>query len=157
MRGKRRTSSWVFLDVDALPMGRGRGRVRGRVPLPPKPAPAPPPKPEPEPEPALEPEAVGDSLLETVTAEPDTSLEIETTSLVEGLEPTTAGGTLEGFETTGAEFGDIKLDAPEVPSLQDEVSPDDIPPPAEFEPTVAERSEERRVGKECRSRWSPYH
>src|SRR2546426_50396 len=94
--------------------------------------------PEAEPEPALEPEAVGDSLLETVTAEPDTSLEIETTSMVEGLEPTTAGGTLEGFETTGAEFGDIKLDAPEVPSLQDEVSPDDIPPPAEFEPTVAE-------------------
>ena len=27
-------------------------------------------------------------------------------------------------------------------------------------PTIAElvqRSEERRVGKECRSRWSPYH
>ena len=23
--------------------------------------------------------------------------------------------------------------------------------------TVAGRSEERRVGKECRSRWSPYH
>ena len=23
--------------------------------------------------------------------------------------------------------------------------------------TVTERSEERRVGKECRSRWSPYH
>src|SRR5256884_1659944 len=23
--------------------------------------------------------------------------------------------------------------------------------------TVMERSEERRVGKECRSRWSPYH
>ena len=22
---------------------------------------------------------------------------------------------------------------------------------------VGERSEERRVGKECRSRWSPYH
>ncbi len=22
---------------------------------------------------------------------------------------------------------------------------------------MAERSEERRVGKECRSRWSPYH
>ena len=22
---------------------------------------------------------------------------------------------------------------------------------------VAQRSEERRVGKECRSRWSPYH
>ena len=24
-------------------------------------------------------------------------------------------------------------------------------------PSVAVRSEERRVGKECRSRWSPYH
>src|SRR2546430_16467709 len=24
-------------------------------------------------------------------------------------------------------------------------------------PVLAERSEERRVGKECRSRWSPYH
>ena len=24
-------------------------------------------------------------------------------------------------------------------------------------PDIAERSEERRVGKECRSRWSPYH
>ena len=23
--------------------------------------------------------------------------------------------------------------------------------------TVMDRSEERRVGKECRSRWSPYH
>src|SRR3712207_6791222 len=27
----------------------------------------------------------------------------------------------------------------------------------EFEAEVAARSEERRVGKECRSRWSPYH
>src|SRR5256712_13462521 len=25
------------------------------------------------------------------------------------------------------------------------------------EPALPERSEERRVGKECRSRWSPYH
>ena len=25
------------------------------------------------------------------------------------------------------------------------------------EAATAERSEERRVGKECRSRWSPYH
>src|SRR5256885_15423363 len=27
----------------------------------------------------------------------------------------------------------------------------------EFVPLAALRSEERRVGKECRSRWSPYH
>ena len=26
-----------------------------------------------------------------------------------------------------------------------------------YKATVIERSEERRVGKECRSRWSPYH
>src|SRR5256885_11813102 len=26
-----------------------------------------------------------------------------------------------------------------------------------FDNTVFQRSEERRVGKECRSRWSPYH
>src|SRR2546427_8470927 len=26
-----------------------------------------------------------------------------------------------------------------------------------IEPWVVTRSEERRVGKECRSRWSPYH
>src|SRR5882724_856546 len=126
--GKRKTSSLVFLDVDAPPAG--KPVVKGRVP------PPPPPKPAPEPEP----EAVADSLLETATAEPDTSLEIESTSLVEGLESTTGGGTLEGFETTSAEFGDIELDAPEVPSLRDEVSPDDIPPPAEFEPTIAEEA-----------------
>src|SRR5256714_7236024 len=28
---------------------------------------------------------------------------------------------------------------------------------AEVHPDHAHRSEERRVGKECRSRWSPYH
>src|SRR5947199_3599541 len=126
--GKRKSSSLVFLDVDAPPVG--KAPVKGRVPLPPKPAP--------KPEPALEPEAVAESLIEPVTAEPDTSLEIEATSLVEGLEPATGGGTLEGFETTSAEFGDIQLDAQEVPSLQDEVAPEDIPPPAEFEPTMAE-------------------
>jgi len=27
----------------------------------------------------------------------------------------------------------------------------------EIDAGVGERSEERRVGKECRSRWSPYH
>ena len=28
---------------------------------------------------------------------------------------------------------------------------------AKLEGISADRSEERRVGKECRSRWSPYH
>src|SRR5205814_1002049 len=102
--GKRKTSSLVFLDVDAPPVAKGPP-VKGRVAIPPKPVP------EPEPEPALDPEPAVESLIEPVTAEPDTSLEIESTSLVEGLEATNAGGTLEGFETTSAEFGDIDLDA----------------------------------------------
>ena len=35
--------------------------------------------------------------------------------------------------------------------------PGNVPLPAQFLKFVGERSEERRVGKECRSRWSPYH
>src|SRR5213596_1063731 len=124
--GRRKTSSLVFLDVDAPPAG--KPPVTGRVPSPPKLPP----------KPALEPEPVVESLIEPVIAEPDTSLEIETTSLVDGLDPSAAGGMLEGFETTSAEFGEIQLDAQPAPALQDEVSPDDIPPPAEFEPTMAE-------------------
>src|SRR5437667_4427380 len=124
--GRRKTSSLVFLDVDAPPAG--KPPLTGRVPPPPKLPP----------KPALEPEPVVESLIEPVIAEPDTSLEIETTSLVDGLEPSTAGGMLAGFETTIAEFGESQLDAQPAPALQDEVAPDDIPPPAEFEPTMAE-------------------
>ena len=32
-----------------------------------------------------------------------------------------------------------------------------VPDPTEEGKTTPNRSEERRVGKECRSRWSPYH
>ena len=62
---------------------------------------------------------------------------------------------------TSAYFGVAKL---QVPYLVDDLH---IPPrkiriihngvdPAQFDPR-GDRSEERRVGKECRSRWSPYH
>src|SRR5216110_1861434 len=128
--GKRKTSSLVFLDVDAPPVTKA-SPMKGRAAPPPLARPAPEPEP-PEPEPVVE------SLIEPVIAEPDTSLEIETTSLVEGLEPTNVTDRLEGFETTIAEFGDIQLEAQDAPSPRDEISPDDIPPPAEFEPTVAE-------------------
>src|SRR5436853_606294 len=101
--GRRKTSSLVFLDVDAPPAG--KPPLTGRVPPPPKLPP----------KPALEPEPVVESLIEPVIAEPDTSLEIETTSLVDGLDPSTAGGMLEGFETTSAEFGEIQLEAPVAP------------------------------------------
>src|ERR1035437_6460890 len=36
-------------------------------------------------------------------------------------------------------------------------SEDKIAVKVRFTPNVGARSEERRVGKECRSRWSPYH
>src|SRR2546430_14221054 len=35
--------------------------------------------------------------------------------------------------------------------------PDADPHATAYIPQMIERSEERRVGKECRSRWSPYH
>src|SRR2546430_2605741 len=53
--GKRKTSSLVFLDVDAPPVGRAPAIGRVAPPVPPKPAPVP----APEPEPALEPKRPG--------------------------------------------------------------------------------------------------
>ena len=39
-----------------------------------------------------------------------------------------------------------------------EFFPESEPVPCKtFEIAISKRSEERRVGKECRSRWSPYH
>ena len=60
------------------------------------------------------------------------------------LESSMTGGE-SGHENVGlGAFDSIVVDTG-VDSLQDVVG------------TKAERSEERRVGKECRSRWSPYH
>jgi len=127
--GKRKTSSLVFLDVDEPPGSKGAHTPRT--------APAPKPPPVTEPEPELEPEPV-EGLIEPLAAEPDASLDIEATSLVEGLESTIPADTLEGFETTSAEFGDIRVDPGEVPSLREELSGADVTPMAELEPTVSE-------------------
>ena len=43
------------------------------------------------------------------------------------------------------DFTDNQLSDMEITELENLIIP------------MAERSEERRVGKECRSRWSPYH
>ena len=53
-------------------------------------------------------------------------------------------------------------DPSEVASAYDAAGADevvflDITASADSRATKLERSEERRVGKECRSRWSPYH
>src|SRR5207247_819256 len=108
--GKRKTSSLVFLDVDAPPGPKGK--------------PVAPPLRPPEPEPEVAP--LAQSLLESTTPDPDTSLEIESTSLAEEVEPPGGDGTrgtvLEGFESTSAEFGQVQLDAGrgDVPSLREE-------------------------------------
>ena len=41
--------------------------------------------------------------------------------------------------------------------LMEEVEEHGLPVTALYLPENQLRSEERRVGKECRSRWSPYH
>ena len=139
--GKRKSSSLVFLDVDEPPAAKAGHTPRTAPP------PKPPPVPEPEPEPELEPEPV-EGLIEPVAAEPDASLGIESTSLVEGLEPTVPADTLAGFETTSAEFGDVEVDPAEVPSLREDVSVDDVAPIAELEPTVSEEASAAEVEEE---------
>src|SRR5207302_9726717 len=98
-------------------------------------------------EPELEPEPV-EGLIEPAAVEPDSSLDIESTSLVEGLDSTVPADTLEGFETTSAEFGDIRLDAADLPSLREDVSVDDVAPMAELEPTVSEDASAADVDEE---------
>src|SRR5437588_6171404 len=139
--GKRKTSSLVFLDVDEPPLPRGAPTARTAPP------PKPPPVAEPEPEPELEPEPV-EGWSEPAAGGPDSSLDIESTSLVEGLEPSASSDVLEGFETTSAEFGDVRLDAADVPSLREDVRVDDVAPIAELEPTVSEDASAAEVEEE---------
>src|SRR6266571_5736471 len=136
--GKRKTSSLVFLDVDAPPGPKGK--------------PVAPPLRPPEPEPEVAP--LAQSLVESVTPDPDTSLEIESTSLAEEVEPPggdgTGGTVLEGFESTSAEFGQVQLDAGrgDVPSLREEETADDVRPMAELEPTVPAEADEPELDVE---------
>jgi len=127
--GKRKTSSLVFLDLDAPSAPKG-GKTAAPPPVsapPPIPAPAPPPPP------------AAESLIEEVVPEPDESLQIETTSLVDE-EPGGGGGDsmLEGFETTVADFGQVRQESPKAPSIREELNPADLDlePVAELEPTV---------------------
>jgi tetratricopeptide (TPR) repeat protein len=138
--GRHKTSSLVFLDLDAPPTTKqpaAKAAPPVSAPVPPPVSPRPPAR-EPEPKP------LSQSLVESITAEPDTSLEIESTSLAGGVEPADARRKLDGFETTGVDFGSVQLEADEddVLSLRDEVTADDVPPMAELEPTVPTEAEE---------------
>jgi tetratricopeptide (TPR) repeat protein len=137
--GRHKTSSLVFLDVDEPRVSKQTPAVRITPPRP-----APPRAPEPEPEPARDDvEPAVDGLIEAPEPEPDESLAIEATSLGEEAASPIAprsSGTLEGFETTGVEFGDVSLDPTSVPSIREEVTADDVEPIAELEPTVTDEA-----------------
>src|SRR5436190_12217333 len=130
--GKRKTSSLVFLDLDEPRQPKGaKAPAAAAAPAPPLPAPplAPPPAP------------AGERLIEDVQPEPDESLEIETTSLVDeapGVRGGNTGGMLEGLETTTADFGQVRAASPKTPSIREELNPADLElePIAELEPTA---------------------
>src|SRR3712207_9341341 len=50
-----------------------------------------------------------------------------------------------------------KKPEPKKPAPKPATAPTAVKTEATATKPVVERSEERRVGKECRSRWSPYH
>ncbi len=114
--GKRKTSSLVFLDLDEPRVAKGQK-------APPPPPVAPP---------------VAEKLIEEVVPEPDESLEIETTSLVDEAPGSSGSGMLEGLETTVADFGQVRQASPKTPSIREELNPADLdlPPVPELEPTV---------------------
>jgi tetratricopeptide (TPR) repeat protein len=133
--GSRKTSSLVFLDLD---------EPRGTKP--PKSSPAlakvalPPPPPPP----------VAEKLIEEVVPEPDESLQIETTSLVDEAPGRGGGSMLEGLETTVADFEHAREETPEAPSIREELNPADLDlePVAELEPTIPDVSADEISGLE---------
>src|SRR5437899_6231509 len=102
--GTRKTSSLVFLDLDEPRVAKGQK--------------APPPSPVAPP--------VAEKLIEEVVPEPDESLEIETTSLVDEAPGSSGSGTLEGLETTVADFGQVRQESPKTPSIREELNPADL-------------------------------
>ena len=50
-----------------------------------------------------------------------------------------------------------EIPTPQVEARIDRLVDGDFKTKAYASATIGGRSEERRVGKECRSRWSPYH
>ena len=121
--GKRKTSSLVFLDLD-------EPRGAKAPPAPPAKPAAPPPPP------------VAERLIEEVVPEPDESLQIETTSLIDEAPAVGTSGMLEGLETTHSDFGQMRSTTPKTPSIREELNPADLElePMAELEPTVTDEA-----------------
>src|SRR5438045_344801 len=132
--GTRKTSSLVFLDLDE-PRG-GKAST----------APAPPPKAAPAAPPAAPP-PMAERLIEEVVPDPDESLQIETTSLIDEVPAAGTSGMLEGLETTHADFGQVRAATPKTPSIREEINPADLElePMAELEPTVTDATTDEDV------------
>ena len=130
--GKHKTTSLVFLDVDAPPASKTKPAAPGaprRPTAPPPPIRTPSQRP-----PSREPEHL--KLIEDVMPDPDLSLEIESTSLMQDAEAPSSPGMLEGLETTQSEYASLAEDGLSTPSLREELSADDVAPLQELEPTV---------------------
>ena len=118
-------------------------------------------------QPDLNPDIVGVSAIQD--SRPDTISYVEGKKFAPYLEQTSNAALIlpvdEGLQTQATERGIAWVSTRE-PRLgfsraialfyQPFHRPAGIHPSAVIDPT-ATRSEERRVGKECRSRWSPYH
>src|SRR5438128_782725 len=136
--GKHKTTSLVFLDVDAPPASKTKPAAPGaprRPTAPPPPIRTPSQRP-----PSREPEHL--KLIEDVMPDPDLSLEIESTSLMQDAEAPSSPGMLEGLETTQSEYASLAEDGLSTPSLREELSADDVAPLQELEPTVPAEVEE---------------
>ena len=85
----------------------------------------------------------------------EVAIETAKTAKVFGIDPKVA---MLSFSTNGSgKGGTVKL-SHDATIVAKEMAPDlAIDGEMQFDAAVAPRSEERRVGKECRSRWSPYH
>ena len=94
-------------------------------------------------------QAVGGSLLYA---------DSNTVTVVDGLYSTTLGdGTISGTLTNALSFTNVHIEVTVNGTILAPRERLQSLPYAIEALTARERSEERRVGKECRSRWSPYH
>ena len=67
-------------------------------------------------------------------------------------------GFIQGVCTRVRDLGNIsEFCLPKLPKGKELLQGEDLGPKGRRPGWVSRRSEERRVGKECRSRWSPYH
>jgi len=133
--GKRKTSNLVFLDLDEPTKPKGK---------PARPAAAAPPPSSPPP--AAE-EASAATLLSDVSPEPDSSLEIESTSLASDDDAASSSPTIEGLERT-IDFRGTESSAPVEPLINEAMTSEEVPRLPDFEPTLETQEESEEAGPE---------